>query len=168
MTNENEKTPVEGMEQDYLETIKTLKETTVPMDDYNKLKQENKKLLNTILEGGELENMKEAAPKRTAAEIRTELFSESADNFTNLQFVEKALELREAVMDEGGIDPFVPQGQRIAPTDDDYEAAQRVADAFQSCIEVAQGDNSIFMRELDRITIDNAPMTVRNRNKGRR
>lgn len=163
--NENK---VEGMEQDYLDTIKQLKETTVSREDYNKLKEENKKLLGTILEGGELESAQPQAPKKSVQELRAELFSEDADNFSNIKFISTALELREAVMDEGGIDPFVPQGERINPTDDDYEKAQKVADAFTHCLEVANGDNSVFLRELDRITVDNAPASVRARQNQRR
>lgn len=160
---EEEKMKEEGMEQDYLDTIKQLKESTVSKEEYNKLKEENKKLLGTILEGGELEGAKAQEPKKSASELRKELFSEDADNFTNIKFIQTALKLREAVMEEGGIDPFVPQGERIAPTDDDYEKAQKVADAFQHCLNIANGDNSIFLRELDRITVENAPASVRAR-----
>ena len=45
------------------------------------------------------------------------------------------------------------------PDNSDYEAAQRVADALQSCVEVADGDSEIFTRELMRITNDVAPQT---------
>lgn len=159
---------VEGMENDYLETIKQLKESTVPKDDYNKLKEENKKLLGTILEGGSIE-IPEAESKLSAEELRTKLFSEEADNFSNIKFIQTALDLREAVMEEGGIDPFVPQGERIVATDEDFEKAQKVADAFQHCLDIADGDNSVFLRELDRITVDNAPAAVRARqNRTRR
>lgn len=154
------------VEEDYLDTIQKLKESTVSLDEYNRLKHDHKKLLNTVLEGGSVD-VAATAPKRKASEIRTELFSDDADNFTNLKFVETALELRNAVLDEGGIDPFVPVGQRISATDEDYEKAQKVADALQSCVDIAAGDEGVFIRELERITVDNAPMTVRNR-QGRR
>ena len=48
------------------------------------------------------------------------------------------------------------------PTNEDYEAAQKVADAFQSCIDVAEGDPEIFTRELMRITKDAAPLVKIN------
>lgn len=164
--NEQEVKNTTTVEEDYLDTIQKLKESTVSLDEYNRLKNDHKKLLNTVLEGGSVD-VAATAPKRKASEIRTELFSDDADNFSNLKFVETALELREAVLDEGGIDPFVPVGQRISATDEDYEKAQKVADALQSCVEIAAGDEGVFIRELERITVDNAPMSVRNR-QGRR
>ena len=154
------------VEEDYLDTIKKLKESTVSLDEYNKLKDDHKKLLNTVLEGGSVD-VAATAPKRTVEEVRKELFSEDADNFSNLKFVKTALELRDAVLDEGGIDPFVPVGQRISATDEDYEKAQKVAEALQSCVDIAASDEGVFIRELERITVDNAPMSVRNR-QGRR
>lgn len=166
--NENEKdmtTPVEGMEEDYLNTIKTLKETTVSRDDYAKLKEENKRLLETVVNGGSYEHTQPVPQKRSAAEVRKELFSDDADNFTNIKFATLALELRESVMDEGGIDPFVPQGSRIDATDEDYATAEKVANAFQHCLDIADGNESVFLRELDRITVDNAPIALRGRNR---
>ena len=160
--NEQENVVV-GAEADYIETIKQLKESTVSKEDYEKLRADNKKLLNTLLEGGEMEAAATTTTKRTSSEIREELFSDKADNFNNLEFVTKALELREAILDEGGIDPFVPTGNRIVPSDDDFAAAERVAEALKSCVEDAQGDSELFTKELMRITVDNAPAPVRNR-----
>lgn len=158
MPNENENTEtVENENLDYIETIKQLKQTTVPKTELEKLQAENKKLLNTLLEGGELEAAATAPQKRSSDEIRKELFSDAAENFTNLEFAQKAIELREAILDEGGADPFVPQGLKIVPDDTDFAAAEKVAEALKSCIEDANGDNEIFTKELMRITVDTAP-----------
>lgn len=148
---------------EYIETIKKMKETTVPREDYLKLKQENKQLLNTILEGGEMEAAATTAQKRTPDEIRADLFSDKAENMSNLEIAQKMLELREAILDEGGIDPFVPQGNKIYAEDADFAAADKVAEALKSCIEYADGNSDIFTNELMRITADVSPVSTRTK-----
>lgn len=163
MANEIETNEVvENENLDYIETIKQLKQTTVPKTELEKLQAENKKLLNTLLEGGELDAAATTPQKRTSDEIRKELFSDDAD-FNNLDFAIKAIELREAILDEGGIDPFVPQGNKIVAEDSDFAAAEKVAEALKSCIEYANGDSEIFTNELMRITIDSSPVSTRAR-----
>lgn len=166
MNDELQTTGVEDENIDYIETIKQLKESTVPKAEHDKLKAENKKLLNTLLEGGELEAAATTAQKRTSDEIRKELFGDDADTLTNLAFAQKAIELREAVIAEGGIDPFVPQGHKILAEESDFAAANKVAEALQSCIEYANGNNEIFTNELMRITADIAPVSTRARPSG--
>ena len=80
--NEETKTP-EGEENEnlgYIEEIKKLKESTVPKTELEKLKAENKKLLETLLEGGEVPAPAEKKV-RTASEIREELFKYDIDYF---------------------------------------------------------------------------------------
>ena len=159
-TNVNEVS--ENKNLDYIETIKQLKETTVPKTELEKLQAENKKLLSTLLEGGELEAAATTPQKRTSDEIRKELFGDDA-TISNLEFAKKAIELREAILDEGGIDPFVPQGNNIVAEDSDFAAAEKVAEALKSCIEYANGDSEVFTNELMRITVDTSPVSTRAR-----
>ena len=158
---ENEQLEQQGDNSEYIETIKKMKETTVPREDYLKLKEENKQLLNTILEGGEMEAAATTPQKRSADEIRADLFSEKAENMSNLDFAQAILELREAILDEGGIDPFVPQGNKIYAEDSDFAAADKVAEALKSCIEYADGNSEVFTNELMRITVDTSPISTR-------
>jgi hypothetical protein len=157
---------VENENLNYIETIKQLKQTTVPKTELEKLQAENKKLLSTLLEGGELEAAATTPQKRTSDEIRKELFSDDAQ-FTNLAFAQKAIELREAILDEGGIDPFVPQGNNIVAEDSDFAAAEKVAEALKSCIEYANGDSEVFTNELMRLTVDTSPVSTRARGNRR-
>ena len=143
---------------DYIDAIKKLKENSVDKDLYEKKDQENKKLIQALVDGEQLEKAGEPQAK-SASELRKELFGN--DNLNNLEYVSKALDLRKAVMDEEGYDIFLPYGEKIAPTPDDVEAANRVADAFKKCIEYADGDSDIFTQELQRITVDTAPMMKR-------
>lgn len=140
---------VDDMTEDYLETIKTLKQNTVSKEDYNKILDENKKLLKTVIDGqpGDFE---QPTPKhRPIQEIRDELFNKENNN---LRFAELSLELRDAVIEEGGEDPFIPIGEKIQPTQEDREKASKVATVFKECIEYADGDSQLFTQELQRRT----------------
>lgn len=144
--------------QDYIDAINTLKATTVPKTMYEKVKEENSKLLRTLVEGGSIDNG-QSVEKRPIKQIRKDLFN--TDNQTNLQFIENALELRTALIEAGDEDPFLPYGSQIAPTTEDIECANRVAECLQQCVEYAEGDSAIFTNELQRIMIDTGPKKIR-------
>lgn len=144
-----EVTPDEGT--DYLEALTELKKNSVPREDYEKLISENKRLLQTLIEGGQIQMEPEEAPD--IDKLRKELFGQDSD-LTNLEYATRALQLRDALIAQEQPDPFLPYGARIQPTKEDVEAAQRVADVFKHCIEYADGDNAAFTTELQRLTID--------------
>lgn len=142
----------QGMEQTYLDTIQEMKKNTVSREAYDKQLEENRRLLNALVEGSTLDKPAEPEQKRSAADIRAELFG--GKDHSNLRYAELALELRDAVIAEGGIDPFVPQGKKIKATREDHESADFVADGLRHCIEYARGDSEVFTNELQRITDD--------------
>ena len=146
----SETKPVEDMTPDYLEAIKNLKQNSVDRQQYEDLKAENKKLLDSIVNGQTLE-VEEQKPKKSVEELRNEWLDE---NNTNLQYIEKTLELREALMSEGQPDPFLPIGKQILPDDADIAAANKVAEVLKECVEYAQGDSSVFTNELQRRLVD--------------
>ena len=137
---------------DPVQAINELKKNTVSKEEYNKVKAEKDKYLKALIEGSQVADEKKEPVDVDA--LRKSLFTEDLDNLT---FAKKALELRDELIDKQGIDIFVGRGNKYAPTQTDYDAAQRVADAFQSCVDVADGDSEIFTRELMRITNDVAP-----------
>ena len=142
--------PVEDMTEDYLAAIKDLKQNTVSRDDYEKLKAENKKLLNSVVNGQVVEV--EAGPQyRDVAEIRDELFNHEHNN---LEYIKLALELRNTLIAKGENDPFLPIGKQISPTREDIEAAERCAQVYQECVDYADGDSALFTQELMRRTKD--------------
>lgn len=150
----NVSSPTEtGNETDYVEVIQDLKNNTVSKSEYAKLQAENKKLINALANGQTIST--EVVNKPDISTLRAKLQSEDQ---TNLEFITNALALRQAIIDEGGEDPFLPQGTRIAPTPEDRMKAQNVADVFQDCIDYAQGDSQLFTNELQRRTIDVMPM----------
>lgn len=143
-----------GTEFDPVAAINDIKANTVPKEDYEKVKAERDKYCKALIEGTQVVEEKKEPVDIDA--LRKDLFSEDSD-LSNLEYVKKAVALRDALIDEEGVDIFVAKGNKLAPTDEDYEAAERVAQAYKHCIEVADGDSEIFTRELMRITQDVGP-----------
>jgi hypothetical protein len=143
---------------DYIAAIKELKENSVSKEDYLKVKDENKRLLQSLVNGETIEVQKEPVD---ISKLRKELFAEDQD-INNVDFISKALELRTALIEQGEVDPFLPIGKRITPTDEDIATAERVANVLQECVDYAEGDSEAFTNELQRRTIDVAP-TMRRR-----
>ena len=152
---EEENVVVEDNTNDYIDQIKKLKENSVSKDDYNKLKADNKKLIDALASGTQIEGKVE--PKISAVEninnLRKKLFSKGS-NLDNLEYCKTAVELRDALIEKGERDPFLPFGHEVVATDSDYESAERVANVMKECIDYADGDPDIFTNELQRRTVD--------------
>ena len=146
---------VEDNTQDYLAAIKELKENSVNRSEYDKLRAENKKLIDVVVNGmpGQEEPAFTKHSKEQIDDLRNELFN-SPRELNNLEYVTKAMELREALIENGEPDPFLPVGKQISPTRDDIEGAEKVAQVYKECIEYAEGDSEVFTNELMRRTRD--------------
>lgn len=145
---------------DYIEAIKEMKQNSVSKEAYNKLKQENKQLLDSIINGKEINNNYEKEEPVDIKELRKNMFTTECD-MTNLDYVSNALKLRDALIEKGEKDPFLPVGEKIIPTEEDIATANRVANILRDCVEYADGDSAIFTNELQRLTIDSSPMRRR-------
>ena len=146
---------VEDNTQDYLAAIKELKENSVNRSEYDKLRAENKRLIDAVVNGqpGQEEQVVVKHSKEQIDELRNDLFN-SPRELNNLEFITKTMELREALMENGEPDPFLPVGKQISPTRDDIEGAEKVAQVYKECIEYAEGDSEVFTNELMRRTRD--------------
>ena len=146
---------VEDNTQDYLAAIKELKENSVNRSEYEKLRAENKKLIDAVVNGqpGQEEQVVVKHSREQIDDLRNDLFN-SPRELTNLEFITKTMELREALMENGEPDPFLPVGKQISPTRDDIEGAEKVAQVYKECIEYAEGDSEVFTNELMRRTRD--------------
>lgn len=159
MTDEEKKVvetgkQVDDMTPDYLATIKELKENSVDRQEYEKLKAENKRILDLYVDGKGDDKQEEAEVVPAINELREDLFGPKGEGILNLDYVQKALLLRKQLMDKGEPDPFLPIGKQITPDDTDIAAANRVASVLQECVDYAEGDNAVFTNELQRRTID--------------
>lgn len=151
---------------DYIKAINEIKQNSVPRQQYEKLQKENKDLLDTLINGGQV-TMENPEAEKSIDDMRNELFSKEnvEKGFANLEFVEKCLELRDALIEKGETDPFLPIGRGIELTRDDYEAAEFTAQQFRECIDIAHGNSEVFTAELMRRTVDNGlPSQVAKQN----
>ena len=140
---------VDDMTPDYLAAINELKANSVDRQKYEELKAENKKLLDSIVNGTEV--ALPAAEKKSIEELRANYLKEDQ---SNLDYISNALKLREALMAEGKPDPFLPLGEQILPTDEDVATANKVANVLQECVDYADGDSNVFTNELQRRLVD--------------
>ena len=147
---------------DYIEALNTLKQNSVERSKYDQLRAENKRLLDSIVNGRDVEVPGVQVEKPTAEELRNKLFTKD-NHMSNLEYVETALALRNVLIENGEEDPFVPQGKKTICTQEDRDAAQRVADVFQQCVDVADGNSEVFTMELMRRTKDVQITPKRNR-----
>ena len=156
-TSEETSTQLNGNETDYIAEIQKLKANTVSLEDYNRLKNDNKKLINALASGETIGSTESSNPEKNINELRNKLLK-NGSNLNNLEYVETAVELREALIAQGQKDPFLPYGEGVLPTAEDVECANRVASVFKECIEYADGDPDIFTSELQRRTVDAGPI----------
>ena len=148
---------VDDMTPDYLAAINELKQNSVDRQKYEELKAENKKLLDSIVNGTEVA-LPATEAKKSVEELRSAYLKEDQ---SNLEYITNALKLREALMAEGKPDPFLPIGEQILPTDEDVAKAANVAAVLQECVDYSNGDNTIFLAELNRRTMDINPIATR-------
>ena len=153
MADETKMTTTNMADEDYIAAINQLKSQSVDKAEYERLRADNKRLLDSIVNGGTEAKVEEAPKLREPQEIRKELFHSEA-SLDNLTYATKALELRESLIARGEMDPFLPSGKQIIPTDEDIASANRVASVLAECVGYANGDNSVFTNELQRRTID--------------
>jgi hypothetical protein len=133
----------------YIETIKTLKENTVSKEQFLKLKEENKQLLNAFVEGQNPNgDIKSEVVEKVPVETLTQHLSQQ--DITNLDYVSTALEIRQRLLDEKGIDTFLPNGRQYIASDYDKAAAEKVARELQAMVDIADGDADIFNNEFQR------------------
>ena len=110
---------VEDNTQDYIKAIKDLKQNSVDRSEYEKLRAENKKLIDAVVNArpGQEEQVVVKHSKEQIDDLRNDLFN-SPRELNNLEFITKTMELREALMENGEPDPFLPVGKQISPTRD--------------------------------------------------
>lgn len=154
-------TEMSDVDTDYVAAIKELQNNSVSKEQYLKLKGENKKLLDALVSGNGID-LPVQKPAVDIDAMRKELFSKDTQ-LTNLEFVEKSLALRDALIEQGEPDPFLPIGSRITPTPEEERLAENVAEIYRECIEYADGNSEVFTNELMRRTVDVMPSRVPRR-----
>lgn len=157
----------ENPDEDYIEAIKNLKANTVSKEDYLKLKEKNKQLVDALLNDNHVQQ-EEKKPtveelKKELNDCRKKIASASEEGLTNLEYVSTALKTRKVAMQLGLQDPFVGNPAQ-GPTDFDFESAQKVADKLQKIVDESEGNPSKFRNLFDELVREDSKLPV-NRKK---
>lgn len=137
---------------DYISAINEIKQNSVPRDKYEQLEREKKELINALKNNSQI-NLVDDKEKKSIDELRSDLFNSGRD-LSNLEYVERTLALRDALIEKGEPDPFLPNGKNYSITQDDINKAEIVAQTFRECVDYANGNSQLFTQELMRRTKD--------------
>lgn len=136
------------VEEDYIEKLQQLKATTVSREEYDRVRADNKKMLDAMFNGASTQaDPQPQVEKVDIQALRDELYGGKYEG-TDLDYVTKSLKLRKALMDEGHPDPFVSCGQNTTATPADYERAEWVGNEMQKLVDNAHGNPEVFRSEL--------------------
>ena len=119
-------------------TIKELadiKANMVPKSDYEKALAEKDKFKNALIKGI---SIKDDEPYKTRGQLAKEMAAYNSGNVTNLKYIDTALKLRQATIDETGKDPF-------QYPDAGEGAGERIADGLQRMVDEADGRSEAFL-----------------------
>lgn len=144
---------------DYIKAINEMKQNSVTKEQYNKLKNENKQLLDALVSNKQIDVQEK--PKLSVADAKKEFVQVCENGCTQLEFFEKALALRTAVLEAGGPDPFLPTGSKVQPSYDQIERQNVIHEGLQEMIDFSEGDPGIFNAEYQRRVIDTMPAPTR-------
>lgn len=136
--------------QDYISAINEIKANSVSKAAYDKLKAENKQLLDSLVSGKEINIETE---KKSLKELQEASMKEGA---FNIEWWENLLDLRDATIEAGLPDPALSKGNKVNGIDIDPDSAENIAQGIRELIEIADGDNAIFTREYQRVVQDAA------------
>ena len=132
------------------------KKKFVSREEYEKAVKRGDDFLAAIMENRESEivgEQKAKEEKETADDIAKRMFVPD-NNMSDIEYIQNALKLRDLRIKAGETDPFLPDN----PRDEDYEIAQNVADVFEDCLKLANGDNGAFLALLQSRIKDDSPM----------
>lgn len=155
----------------YIESIKQLKANSVPKDDYEKLKKENKSLLSALIDGKVTPEVEKALdrqkePGTDVNKLRERLFSPDS-NLSNLEFVRTTLELRKALMEKDGpeadiflgkFDPSIARSP--AEMAEEMQLADDTAKKLQEVVDASNGDPSLFQGLLQGVLVDDSAVLM--------
>jgi hypothetical protein len=139
---------------DYIAALNEMKQNSVSKEQYQKLKDDNKKLLDALVSNKQID-IPEEKPVNVD-ELRTKLFK-NEQGLSNLEFIDTALQLRDALIAKGEPDPFLPIGSKVQPDYDMVEKADNVAKCLKEMVDFAEGDSGIFNAEYQRRVVDTMP-----------
>lgn len=150
--NENQNQNDENSANNYVENLRKLREKSVSREEYERLLNENKVLADAIANCDYSDNS-ESEPERISdediAKLRARVIKPNSHR-NDLEFFEDALELRDAILKNGGGDIFLMSNSDYSPTEADRDEAEAIATSLRECIDFSEGDAKLFENELMR------------------
>lgn len=145
--------------QNLLEQFNKLKDTMVPKEKFDQVSNRNKQLSEAIANNmqEQEEARKQEEPKPDVSQLRAELYGDKRSDMTNLDYIRKSLELRDAVIESGGRDPFLPTGGNDKDSLEAHNTANKVANGLKQLVEQANGDpvafNALYQANVEEVAI---------------
>lgn len=135
--------------QDYIDNLNALKDTMVSKDDYLKVVEDNRKLMNALANGDYSEKPEPKEPV-DLDKLRYEVFAPEKQRRTNLQYFKDVMALRDGLIEAGEPDPFLPHNREYVPNQQDIETVENMVAQIKECIEQSEGDSRLFNALLQR------------------
>ena len=155
-------------EVDIAKAYAELKKNSVSREEYDRVLAEKDEIIKSVIDGGDVPGNGQGQQPKTKADIvalREELYGPRCSELSNLEFWDKTLQLRDAVIEQEGYDPFLPYGSKIKPTEEDVKAANNVAEVVRDCIKEAEGNSEVFTAILQSRTNNDSPVVLANLRK---
>lgn len=164
MENEQEQQQEQDETKKYLDAIKELRETSVSRQEYDKVREENRTLLQAIVSGETLKDASTDAPQTVDCEkLREDLYGSDKDKLNDYEYLTKTLQLRNELLEKTGVDYFATSSPYVQPSAEALEQAQCFAEAIEHSAEYSQGDNAVFINEMNRLMVDTMRIPVRKK-----
>lgn len=135
---------------DYIANLNALRNNMVPKDEYQKVVEDNKNLMNALANGtgGVYEDEDEEEEKVVDVDaLRKTLFNANSD-VSDLEYITCAVQLRDYILETEEKDIFLPNNPSYQFKDSDAMTTHRIAEVFKECIEAADGNNDVFKAQL--------------------
>lgn len=135
---------------EYINEINNLRENTVSREEYERIRNDNKKLAKALINGtgANIPGITKPEQKPDLDDLRKKLFTKKSKN--DLEYFTNLLALRDGVMADGQPDPFLPVNREFRATAQDEADAERIATQIKEAIEYANGDPAVFSNDLRR------------------
>ena len=159
--NDGSSNAIESADNNYIETIKELKNNSVSKKEYNDLLKQNKQLLDTLVKGENLAPAKDEVVM--SDEDLKKLIKKTSRDTTNLDYITTMLAIRKEMIAKGLEDPMAPKVVNHTNDEKDYEKAQRVAEFLQDCVDKSNGDNETFKALFNAGLVDPKIPTIKKK-----
>ena len=128
--------------QDYISAINEIKNNSVSKEQYNKLREENKRLLDAYVNGETIEAKAEKV-KPDESTLRNNFLNNPSPN--GLEYFKNMMDLRDSIIERTGQDPMAGDNEAVS-----LARSEEIANIYKECIEIANGNSAVFHNELTR------------------